>query len=119
VPLCARIILIAALTLAPLVARADIPAKFLGAWGRENCSVLVVRFGPKTFASPANATAMPVLEAVEAGGTLNVTYRSPDVPKPVTDTYAVGADGRLQILRTSVDGKVVTESHIAPWDHCP
>ena len=112
--------LMAALTLAPFVAaRADVPAKFVGAWGREKCSVLVIRFGTNTFASPANGPAMTVLSAVEAGGMLNVTYKSPDVPKPVTDTYAVGGDGRLQILRTSVDGAVVAESHSAPWDHCP
>jgi hypothetical protein len=112
--------LIAALTLVPLAAvRADVPAKFIGAWGRENCSVLVIRFGPRTFASPADGPAMAVSSAVEAGGMLNVTYTSPGVPKPVTDTYAVGADGRLQMLRTSVGGNVVSESHMAPWDHCP
>ena len=62
---------------------------------------------------------MAVSSAVEAGGLLNVTYKSPDVPKPVTDTYAVGTDGRLQLLRTSVDGAVVAEFHSAPWGHCP
>jgi hypothetical protein len=115
-----RTALIAILTVMPLVAaRADVPAKFIGAWGRESCSVLVIRFGAKTFASPANGPAMSVVSAEEAGGMLNVTYKNPDVPKPVTDTYAVGADGRLQLLRTSVDGSVVAESHTAPWDHCP
>jgi hypothetical protein len=116
----ASTVLIASLTLAPFAAaRADVPAKFVGAWGREKCSVLVIRFGANTFASPANGPPMAVISAVEAGGMLNVTYKSPDVPKPVTDTYAVGTDGRLQILRTSVDGAVVSESHSAPWDHCP
>lgn len=116
----AKAALIAALTLAPIVAaRADVPAKFIGAWGRENCSVLVIRFGAKSFASPADGPAMAVSSAVEAGGLLNVTYKSPDVPKPVTDTYAVGTDGRLQLLRTSVDGAVVAEFHSAPWGHCP
>jgi hypothetical protein len=116
----ARTVLLVALASVPFVAaRADVPAKFVGAWGRENCSVLVIRFTAKSFASPANGPAMAVLGAVEANGMLNVTYKSPDVPKPVTDTYAVGANGSLQILRTSVDGKVVAESHSAPWSHCP
>ncbi len=96
----------------------QIPAKFVGAWGRENCTVLVVRFGPETFASPADGPAMPVLGAVEADGTLNVTYTNPDVPKPVTDTYAVVGD-KLKMLRTSVGGDVLAEFDSAPWDHCP
>jgi hypothetical protein len=108
------------LALVPITAaRADVPAKFVGAWGREACSVLVIRFTAKSFASPANGPAMAVLSATEAAGQLAVTYTNPDVPKPVTDTYAVGADGRLQLLRTSVDGNVVAEAHMAPWDHCP
>jgi hypothetical protein len=115
-----RVALLAAVSLVPIgAARAEIPAKFVGAWGREKCSVLVIRFGPKTFATPADGPAMAVVSAVETDGLLNVTYKNPDVPKPVTDTYALGADGRMQYLRMSVNDEVVAEFHTAPWDHCP